>query len=58
MKMYTGLFILGIELVLSTSLVHHYIKQRRDTQKAQKYFDEVVRKCDEELKHRNKKGEV
>ena len=56
--MYTGLFILGFELVLSTSLVHHYIKQRRDTKKAQKYFDEVVRKCDEELKHRNKKGEV
>lgn len=56
--MYAGLFILGIELGLSANLVHHYIKQRRDTQKAQKYFDEVVRKCDEELKHHNKKGEV
>lgn len=49
--MYAGLFIMGLELALSTNLVHRYIKQRKDTQKAREYFDEVVRECDEELKN-------
>ena len=55
-KMYLSLFIMGVELTLSTNLVRNYIRQRKDTQKAREFFDEVVRECDEELKN-HKKGE-
>ena len=54
--MYLSLFIMGVELTLSTNLVRNYIRQRKDTQKAREFFDEVVRECDEELKN-HKKGE-